>query len=226
MKTNYVFRMIPRLARKTFPVVLSITVMSSVTASPPKLELDLNGSEVGLSWATENGSYYFVQQSETLEAGSWTYHDFAAKGDGAAASTAADGSPARQFFRLEFYDGTELPLPEALTGDFDSDQTNNKTELDQGTDVFGLTFSDPDSLSDEWEFSFFGDLAQDDTRNDDADFTNNLEEHDLGLDPTLDETGLALSYVYDDAGRLTAVGGNSTTLAYTLDEEGNITLAE
>lgn len=37
---------------------------------------------------------------------------------------------------------------------------------------------------------------------------------------------MALTYTYDDAGRLTAVSGNSTTLAYTLDEEGNITLAD
>ena len=62
--------------------------------------------------------------------------------------------------------------------------------------------------------------------NDDTDYTNNLEESQLGLDPTADEKGLALTYTYDDLGRLTAVSGNATTASYTLDEEGNITLAD
>ena len=81
-------------------------------------------------------------------------------------------------------------------------------------------------LADEWELFFFGDLSQGDTDNDDTDYTNNLEESQLGLDPTADEKGLALTYTYDDLGRLTAVSGNATTASYTLDEEGNITLAD
>jgi len=69
-------------------------------------------------------------------------------------------------------------------------------------------------------------VSQGDTGNDDTDYTNNLEESQLGLDPTEDEKGLALTYTYDDLGRLTSVGGNSTAVSYTLDEEGNITLAD
>jgi hypothetical protein len=67
-----------------------------------------------------------------------------------------DSAPAKQFFRLEFYDSSVSPLPAVLTANFDGDIADNKTELDQGTDLFGLTFGDPDSLFDEWEYFYFG----------------------------------------------------------------------
>lgn len=205
--------------------VASLT-MQFLYGETPKLSFEYGGAAVDLSWSTDIDSYYFVQVSETLEPGSWLYHDFATKGDGSMKSTALDGSPAKKFFRLEFYDSSVSPLPGVLTANFDGDLADNKTELDRGTNVFGLTFSDPDSLFDEWEFFFFGDLSQGDAGNDDADYTDNLEESQLGLDPTIDEKGMALTYTYDGAGRLTAVSGNSTTLAYALDEEGNITSAD
>jgi len=197
-----------------------------LSAEPPEVTLDVGATSVDFSWATEIGSYYFVQISETLEAGSWGYHDFAAKGDGSPEATIIYGSPEKRFFRIEYYESSVFPLPAVLTANFDGDLADNKTELDQGTDLFGLTFSDADSLFDEWEFFFFGDLSQDDSSNDDMDFTDNREELELGLDPTVDETGLALTYTYDALGRLTGVSGNSTTVSYTLDEEGNITLAD
>ena len=119
-------------------------------ADSPTLSLDVGATTVELDWPTQIDSYYFVQKSETLEAGSWIYHDFAVKGDGLAESTMVDRAPAKQFFQLEFYDASVSPLPAVLTANFDGDFADNKTELDQGTNVFGLTFSDPDALSDEW----------------------------------------------------------------------------
>lgn len=199
---------------------------SSLLADVSELSISVGPSDVELSWLTENDFYYFIQKSETLEVGSWTYESFATKGDSLVRFVSADSSPLKQFFRLEFYDPAVSPLPAVLTANFDGDLADNKTELDQGTDLFGLTFSDADSLFDEWEFSFFGDLSQSDAGNDDLDFTNNLEESQLGLDPMLDEKGLALTYTYDDLGRLTAVSGNATAVSYTLDEEGNIRLSD
>jgi len=195
-------------------------------ASPPEVTLSVDGTSAYLDWSTQSGAYYFVQESATLEAGSWVYPEVAVKGDGSPESAVIDLASGKRFYRLEFYDGSVSPLPDVLTANFDGDLADNKTELDQGTDVFGLTFSDADSLFDEWEFFYFGDLSQGDAGNDDTDLTTNREESELGLDPTADESGMALTYAYDDAGRLTAVAGNSTTLAYTLDEEGNITLAD
>ncbi|MFW2478909.1 MAG: hypothetical protein ACN4GF_02090 [Lentimonas sp.] len=178
-------------------------------------------------WARPN-FYYFVLQANDLK-GDWSYHDYAVKGISGAGGLGDvegfrfDASASMLFFRIEFTNDQFDPI---LTADFDGDFVTNKAELDQGTDVFDMLFSDPDLLADDWELFYFGDLTQDDSDNDDADYTNNLEESQLGLDPTADERGLALTYTYDDLGRLTGVNGNSTALSYTLDEEGNITLAD
>lgn len=179
-------------------------------------------------WGRPN-FYYFVLQTSDLTT-DWAYHDFAVKGVAGAGGLGEvegfrfDSSTSKLFFRIQFFDqNSNDPV---LLADFDGDFVTNKAELDQGTDVFDLVFSDPDLLADEWELFFFGDLSQGDTDNDDTDYTNNLEESQLGLDPTADEKGLALTYTYDDLGRLTAVSGNATTASYTLDEEGNITLAD
>lgn len=197
-------------------------VAQNVIGEPPELTLNVGATTVDLSWPSETDIYYFVQKSETLAVGSWVYHDFAAKGDGLLKSTILDGTPGKQFFRLEFYDSSVNPLPAVLTANFDGDLADNKTELDQGTDLFGLTFSDADSLFDEWEFFFFGDLDEGDSGNDDADFTDNLEESQLGLDPTVDERASAFTYTYDPVGRLIGATNDSVTLTYSLDAEGNI----
>jgi YD repeat-containing protein len=179
-------------------------------------------------WGRPN-FYYFVLQTSDLT-NDWAYHDFAVKGVagtgglGEVEGFRFDSSASSLFFRIQFFDpSSNDPV---LLADFDGDFVSNKAELDQGTDVFDLVFSDPDLLADEWELFFFGDLSQGDTDNDDTDYTNNLEESQLGLDPSADEKGLALTYTYDDLGRLTAVSGNTTAVSYTLDEEGNITLTD
>lgn len=175
-------------------------------------------------WARPN-FYYFVLQTSDLTK-SWSYHDFAVKGvagtsgQGAVEGFRFDSASTMLFFKIEF---TDDPNAEVLLADFDGDFVSNKDELDMGTDLFDLLFSDPDLMADEWELFHFGDLDEVDSGNPDGDFTTNLEESELGLDPNLDERGLALTYTYDSAGRLTAVSGNSTTATYTLDEEGNIT---
>lgn len=198
------------------------------SASDPNsgLTISHNSSlgEFSLSWWGIDQHYYFVLETEDLVDEPWVYFPYAAKG-----SDAAMGPPpfaitaSKMFFRLEY---TDDPNSELLSGDFDGDFVSNKDEIDNELDPFGWVSTDGDFIADDWEQFYFGDLTQTDAGNDDADYTNNLEESELGLDPTVDETGMALTYTYDDAGRLTAVGGNSTTLAYTLDEEGNITLAD
>ncbi|TVP81334.1 MAG: hypothetical protein EA353_01660 [Puniceicoccaceae bacterium] len=217
---------IERRSRASFLTLLRLAITASFVSSlygePPQLSIHLDGTSVELSWPTELDRYYFIQKSSTLGADSWAYHDYAVKGDGSLESTTVDGSLAKQFFRLEFYDGSEFPLPEALTADFDGDGTDNKTELDQGTNVFGLTFSGSDFIPDEWNYFYFGNLDQSDTDNDDGDYTNNLEEYQLGLDPTVDERVFAVTYTYDVVGRLITASNDSVALTYTLDEEGNI----
>jgi hypothetical protein len=226
------------MKRQTLLIALAATSCGAVlaqTATDPNEGLIIVHDPVTnptmpfeVTWWARPNFYYFVLQTSDLTQ-SWSYHDYAVKGTAGAGGLGDlegfqfDSSASMLFFRIEF---TDDPNAEVLLADFDGDFISNKAELDQGTDVFDMLFSDPDLLADEWELFFFGDLSQDDTGNDDADFTDNLEESQLGLDPTVDEKGLALSYTYDDLGRLTGVSGNSSAASYTLDEEGNITLAD
>lgn len=177
-----------------------------------------------LTWWARPNFYYFVLQTDDLTE-DWSYHDYAVKGIlgvgglGDVEGFRFDSSSSMLFFRIEFTDDPSAPV---LTADFDGDFVPNKAELDLGTDVFDLLFSDPDLMADEWELYFFGDLDQIDTDNDDADYTNNLEESQLGLDPTVDERPSASSYTYDLLGRLTGASNDIVTVSYTHDEEGNI----
>jgi len=225
--------------RKTLLIAFttaSCALLYSQTATDPNEGLTISHDPVAnptmpfeVTWWSRPNFYYFVLQTSDLTQ-SWSYHDYAVKGSpgtgglGDVEGFQFDSSASKLFFRIQFFDpSSNDPI---LLADFDGDFVSNKAELDLGTDVFDLLISDPDLLADEWELFFFGDLSQDDTGNDDTDYTNNLEESQLGLDPTADEKGLALTYTYDDLGRLTAVSGNSTVLSYTLDEEGNITLTD
>ncbi|MEM1223527.1 MAG: hypothetical protein AAGH40_12290 [Verrucomicrobiota bacterium] len=199
----------------------------SQTASDLNEGLDLthdpNLNEIAVRWWTKSSFYYFLSETSDLVNDPWAYFPYAAKGDDSVKGIIMSLTDDKMFFRVEL---TDDPNAEVLLADFDGDFVPNKAELDQGTDVFDMSFSDADLLADDWELYYFLNLGQSDAGNDDSDYTTNLEESQLGLDPNSDERGLALSYTYDALGRLTAVSGNFTTLSYTLDEEGNITLAE
>tara|TARA_B110001469_G_scaffold125889_1_gene142219 strand:+ start:914 stop:1570 length:657 start_codon:yes stop_codon:yes gene_type:complete len=213
-----------------YSISLALATVSGLVAQTASddnegLVINHNGAldEISVQWWSKSSFYYFLLQTTDLVDEPWTYFPYAVLGDDSPQGIVMSLTGSKMFFRVEL---TDDPNSEVLLADFDGDFVTNKAELDQGTDVFDMLFSDPDLLADDWELFYFGDLTQGDSDNDDADYTNNLEESQLGLDPTADERGLALTYTYDDLGRLTGVSGNSTTLSYTLDEEGNITLTD
>lgn len=131
--------------------------------------------------------YYFVLQTSDLRE-EWSYHDYAVKGSAGAGGLGDvegfrfDSSSSMLFFKVEFTDSASDPV---LTGDFDGDFINNKDELDQGTDVFDMLFSDTDLLADDWELFWFGNLLEDDSGNGDSDGLTNLEESRTGGNPGL-----------------------------------------
>lgn len=170
-----------------------------------------------LHWWGYLGFYYFIEESDDLK--NWTYFPYAAVGSDDFESVNFNTNSKKKFFRLYLTNDLDSPI---LTDDFDGDFVPNEAELDQGTDVFSLSFSDSDLIADDWEYYFFGDLNQNDNGNDDSDFTDNLEESQLGLDPTIDERGFAITYTYDAVGRLTGASSNMLTVSYIFDEEGNI----
>jgi len=170
-----------------------------------------------LRWWGRSGFYYFIEESDDLK--NWTYFPYATVGSDDIGSVSFDIDANRKFFRLYLTNELDSPI---LTNDFDGDFVPNKAELDQGTDVYSLSFSDSDLIADDWEYYFFGNLNQNDGGNDDSDFTDNLEESQLGLDPNADERGFAFTYTYDAVGRLIGASSNMLTVSYTLDEEGNI----
>lgn len=102
-----------------------------------------------LVWWARPNFYYFVLQTSDLRE-EWSYHDYAVKGTlggglGDVEGFRFDSSSSMLFFRIEFTDNPSGPL---LLADFDGDFITNKDELDQGTDVFDMLFSDPDLMAD------------------------------------------------------------------------------
>jgi len=149
-------------------------------ASDPILPFELT------FWARPS-FYYFVLQTNDLRE-NWSYHDYAVKGSAGAGGLGDvegfrfDSSSPMLFFKIEFTDSASDPV---LTSDFDGDFVNNKDELDQGTDVFDMLFSDADLLADEWELFWFGNLLEGDSGNGDGDGLTNLEESRTGGNPGL-----------------------------------------
>jgi hypothetical protein len=140
-----------------------------------------------LTWWARPDFYYFVLQTDDLRE-KWSYHDYAVKGTlgadglGDVEGFRFDSSSSMLFFRIEF---TNTPSDEVLLADFDGDFISNKDELDQGTDVFGMLFSDADLLPDEWELFWFGNLLEGDSGDGDGDGLTNLEESRMGGNPGL-----------------------------------------
>lgn len=209
-----------------FLIPLAIFLASSLSAQTAD---DLNEGTVvthdeanaptpySFKWWGRNGFYYFIEQSETLK--EWTYFPYAVIGSDGVEGVDFDTNSDRLFLRLRFTNDTNSPL---LTSDFDGDNVLNIDEFQLGTDVFSWLSSDGDLMADDWELFHFGDLDELDATNDDGDFTTNLEESELGLDPSIDERGSALTYTYDPVGRLTQASSDEVTITYTMDEEGNI----
>ncbi|MGB0344472.1 MAG: hypothetical protein ACPGGJ_03665, partial [Coraliomargarita sp.] len=153
-----------------------------------------------LSWKAAEGNRYSIEYKTDLLASEWALYDTAYSGSNAVTTVSVSdilSSPSPTgFFRLRI---------ETRTRFIDSDS---------------------DSLPDWWEAKWFGNLTQSKKDNPERDLTDHSEEWQLGLDPTKDESGLALTYTYDALGRLIGVSGNSTSISYTLDAEGNLTRTE
>lgn len=201
----------------------------SAQTDPPQAEIRpaATPGDFIIEWPNTSGFAYFVETSEDLV--DWTFVPVAFWKPDAAAhpelylgiTPEAEGT--KRFFRVVDSDDPSSGL---LSTDYNGIGVSAWDQLQLGHNPFAWVDVLGNGLHDAWEEFYFGATGQNPAGNDDGDYTDNLEESELGLDPTVDETGMALTYTYDDAGRLTAVSGNSTALAYTLDEEGNITLAD
>lgn len=171
-----------------------------------------------LKWWGRSGYFYFIQQTEDLRE-PFNYFPYAVMGSDGIEGIDFDTNAEMIFFRLRYTNDTQSEL---YLGDFDGDNVANGDELVQSTSPFEWFTTDGDLMADDWELFWFGDLDEVDATNADGDFTINLEESELGLDPTADERGKAITYTYNAVGRLTQASNDSVTLTYTLDEEGNI----
>lgn len=172
----------------------------SVNANPtdqPQIELSKTSSSTfNADWEGVSGRTYFFQCSFDLQ--NWMYAPFMEYGDGAK-SYGFSSNSSRAFFRLIYLDDPSVSnLQEAESADFDLDGLNNFYELKLlGTDPLdasepsGTSFDlDNDGLDDFWEIENFGNLDQTAFGDADGDGVSNLEELNLGTDPTAnDQTG-------------------------------------
>lgn len=181
----------------------------------------LVGGDLELEWNGELDRYYFVQKSLTLGAGSWDLYPVAALGDGGVLSTfiPTEAGETSAFFRLTHTDDPESDL---VATDYIGTGLSAGILMQLGYNPFVWTDSSENQIHDAWEEHYFGEVGIDPEENDDSDYTNNLEEFELGLNPTVDERPSAFTYTYDLVGRLTGVSNDVATISYTLDEEGNI----
>ncbi|QYY34565.1 hypothetical protein [Ruficoccus sp. ZRK36] len=211
--------------------LLSGAALCAQTATDPNEGLRLTYDAVAnptypfsLKWYGKPNLYYFVQMRESLTSGSWTRFPYGVKGqDGLEGVDIENNVNQMIFYRLEMEDDIESEL---LSADFSESGVPNWIQMDLGFNPFIRVDTDGSGLSDPWQMHFFGHLGVDPEGNGDGDLTDNLEESQLGLDPNEDESDATLIYTYDALGRLTNVSGNQNAIAYTLDEEGNITLVD
>lgn len=212
--------------------LLSLALFSalSVSALCGQSSSDLNSGlaishdssldEFSLSWWGIEGFYYFVLGTEDLVNEPWVYFPYAGKGADAVLGPPPFATNAsKMFFRLEYSDDTNSEL---LTTDYNGAGISAWRQLDLGFNPFEWVDSSQNQIHDAWELHFFGIVGIDPSGNDDADYTNNLEEFELDLDPTVDERASAFNYTYDLVGRLITASNDMVSLTYTLDAEGNI----
>jgi hypothetical protein len=176
---------------------------------------------VGLEWTGLPDRYYFMQKSLTLGAGSWDLYPVAALGDGGVLSAfiPAEAGETSAFFRLTH---TDDPESELVATDYIGTGLTAGALMQLSYNPFVWTDLSGNQIHDAWEQYYFGEVGIDPEENDDSDYTYNLEEFELGLDPTVDERASAFTYTYDLVGRLISASNETVSLTYTLDEEGNI----
>lgn len=177
--------------------------------------------ELEFEWTGMPDRYYFIEKSLTLGEESWDLYPLAAFGDGGilSAFVPIEAGEASAFFRLIHTDDSESDL---VATDYIGTGLSAGVLMQLGYNPFVWTDLSENQIHDAWEQHYFAEVGIDPAGNDDSDYTTNLEEFQLGLDPTEDERPKAHSYTYDLLGRLTGASNDVTTISYTLDEEGNI----
>lgn len=100
------------------------------------------------SWTGKPDRYYFVEQSPDLSSGSWSFFDYATKGDGGEAGFFLSRTYDKHFYRLRYTDDTAHPL---LLEDFNQNGLTNRDELDIGANPFDDTDSNNNGVPDHIE---------------------------------------------------------------------------
>ena len=174
---------------------LVVAAANPIDQPPPLLNKGVNATS-NVNWQGISGRSYFLQHGFDLQ--NWTYVPSMWYGEGSKNYEFSSNS-SRAFFRLVFLDDpTVSSLQEAENADFDLDGLSNFYELQllgtdplDASDPSGTSFDlDNDGLDDFFEIENFGSLDQTAFGDADGDGVSNLEELNLGTDPTAnDQTG-------------------------------------
>ena len=177
-----------------------------------------------LKWYGKPGRTYFVQTSEELVAGSWSYASVIEVGVGGVLQWGLSTTTTQRLFVRLAYTESTFTGP-AGAADFDGDGLSNSFELAAHADPLNAD-SDGDGLPDGWEVANGLNLinALDALADGDGDGLRNLDEFDFQMDPgSNDFTQKAAVNAYDVIDRLkTVTKVSQPVISYTYDDEGNL----
>ena len=135
---------------------------------------------IKVKWFGVQGRVYFVEYTTDLGGGGWTKSDDYLVGQNAEVLLLVNDilpAPAPfAFFRL-------LIESEPYTEDFDNDGVSNHIEILNGWDPLDGSSLDGDSLPDDWERYWFGDLLTTDSEDGDYDLVQNIDEFEQRTNP-------------------------------------------